>query len=76
MRQNQGSMTRESDERYLEILHLSDSGLTARQIAGRVGGTKSAIIGALNRIWNEPDKCACVKPENRNGGQPQKWWSK
>lgn len=41
---------RERDEQDLEMLRLIDKGLTRKQTAARLGLTKCAVIGRIDRI--------------------------
>lgn len=71
--------TRRDDLRDLQILHMLEverAGGTA--VAARFGMTRSAVQGLAYRMntaaTREP--CACVRPENRDGGMPARWWAK
>lgn len=33
------------------------------------------LQGALSRFRVDPEPCACVKPENQDGGMPARWWA-
>ena len=68
-------ITRASDERMLEVLHLSEGGMGCTTIGRRLGLTKNAVVGIVNRIRHEPDRCECVRAENKSGGMPVKWWA-
>lgn len=73
-----GYLTRQDDEALLTILDLSaHEGLSASQIARRIGSTKNAVIGALNRIAKEADKVPdrCRRKANKDGGMPRRWWA-
>lgn len=66
---------RARDERLLLILHLRDAGWTSRQIADHVGMTSSGVRGIVSNVLRAGAACACLKPENRDGGMPTMWWS-
>lgn len=67
--------TREEDILCLNILHLTENeGLSARQAAEKLGTTKSAVLGFVNRVRNAQEPCECTKPENKDGGMPERWW--
>ncbi len=70
--------SRLDDEVALQILHLRDTtDLTAEHIGRRVGKTRSAVLGIVKRIRDEPiAPCECLRPENRDGGMPPRWWSR
>lgn len=73
-----------TDEEILHALDLRASGLGATLIARKMSRetreriTKGQIIGILNRVDKDDQKhpCACVKPENKTGGMPEKWWAR
>lgn len=71
-------MTREDDERALEILDLWDSGdMRGADLRERFGMSNGSIQGLVLRCLKTPDRehrCACQKPENKNGGMPRGWW--
>jgi hypothetical protein len=64
------------DDRILVALDLQAQGLSASLIAARLGVTRSAVLGILHRVRVETDAvpCACVKPENKDGGMQAGWW--
>jgi hypothetical protein len=67
-----------TDAELLRVLHLNEvDGLSCVQIAQRFGVTRNAIVGITNRIRADmrkvPDRA--VKPENRDGGMPARWWA-
>lgn len=69
------SSTRSDDLRVLTMLDLRDGvGLNRAMIGERFGMSKSAVAGALYRIDIAEQPCACVKPENKDGGMPRGWW--
>ncbi|MBU3262086.1 hypothetical protein KPG71_18855 [Roseovarius sp. PS-C2] len=70
--------TRQDDIRLLNILHMKDvEGMTCAAIGECMGGSKSSIIGAVNRVNKDADKhgCKCRKKANRDGGMKPKWWA-
>lgn len=67
--------TRESDERILRMLDLRDGELlTGLQIAERFRTSRSAVLAAMNRVDHAELPCACMKPENKDGGMARGWW--
>lgn len=65
------------DEMCLRALHAVDvEGVSRAVVARRMGVSRSAVIGILHRINAETDAVLekCKKPENRDGGMPDKWW--
>lgn len=68
--------TRADDEALLAMLDLRDGeGMSARQIAARVGKTRSAVCGAFARVKNEEvTECRCERPDNRDGAMGRGWW--
>lgn len=68
-------MTEWTDEMILSALHLRDQeGLSAEQIGGRFGASRSAVCGVFKRIADAELPCECERPENRDGGMPAGWW--
>jgi transcriptional regulator len=70
--------TRDEDIQVLEILYLRECcGWTAASVAHELGTTRNADIGHTNRIRTEHEQvaCTCVKPENKDGGMPERWWA-
>lgn len=68
-----------SDQQVLTMLDLRDyEHFTAAQIGHRVARTRMSVIGAMHRVKADDSKqeCLCVKPENKDGGMPRKWWRK
>lgn len=66
-----------SDERILEALDLRWEGLSASEIARRLGGvTRNAVLGKFYCIDHDSARVPdlCVKPENRDGGMGRGWW--
>lgn len=69
-----------SDVDTLKVLHLSEvEQLPASVIGKRYGVTKSAILGLMNRVrtdlrLTEHGPEVAVRPENRDGGMPLRWW--
>lgn len=67
---------RSADERLLQILHDYDvEGQTQAEIARRLDMTRGGIAGQLQRIAAAELPCECIKPENRKGGMPVRWWA-
>lgn len=73
---HRGTPTRAMDEEILKMLDLrANDGLSAAKIGARFGLSKNAVVGKLHRVKTEEiHDCACVKPENRDGGMPRWWW--
>lgn len=69
----------------IEILELLDAherlGLSGGALRAHMRAatgepwSKGRVVGALNRVYNSELTCACVKPDNRNGGMPERWWA-
>ncbi|WP_439137504.1 hypothetical protein [Roseicyclus sp.] len=72
-----GNPTRADDERLLRIIDARIKGhISGPEIRKRYGITNSALSGIMNRYRASEAECpcACVKPENRAGGMPDRWW--
>lgn len=68
--------TRADDERLLTMLDLRDhDGLTSTQQSQRFRTSRGSVIGAFRRVDKSDLPCACVKPENRDGGMRRRWWA-
>lgn len=75
-------LKRLDDLDLLELLHAVDhlglrgEGLRAhlRRVTGGIWGN-GRVQGALARLRASALPCACVKPENRDGGMPARWWA-
>lgn len=68
-----------TDEQLLTMLDLRDGeGLTGLEIAARMGSSRSAVLGAMNRIdkVHAEIPCTATRPENRDGGMPRGWWKR
>lgn len=67
-----------SDAEMLEALDLrAHEGLTAAQIAARLGKTRGAVIGILNRIDNETNAHdGRGRAGIGNGTMARFWWRK
>lgn len=69
--------TRAEDEALLNLLYLREfDGMGMKEIGERVGMSKNAVIGQINRVMKDMVPCECRKPENRDGGMPNRWWKK
>ncbi len=69
---------RDDDLRILEILDLREgAGLPVKEVAHRLGVTKGAVCGVINRINRAADAvpCRCRRKVNRDGGMPRRWWA-
>ena len=71
--------TREEDMRVLELLYEAKK-TNATKAAEKLGTTRSAIQGYLTRTHvrrpeTAPWPCECNKPENQDGGMPERWWA-
>lgn len=69
---------RAQDLRDLLMLHLLENeGYSAAELAPRFGTSRAAIEGFRNRTSTFVRRmgCACEKPENRDGGMPERWWA-
>lgn len=70
-----------TDEETLQVLDLRDEGKSALEIAQlmaqQIGRpvTRNQIVGMWRRTGAQSE-CACVKPENRDGGMPRRWWAR
>ena len=70
--------TRQDDLRMLEILDMREcAGMPVKEIAARLGMSKGAVCGAINRIGKAADAvpCRCRRKANRDGGMPRRWWA-
>lgn len=79
-----GILTREDDLRLLEALYLRENlGLPYDQVAPHIptrAGTPMSprgIMGMINRVRRAAamHPCLCRRPENRDGGMPERWWA-
>lgn len=67
-----------SDSEILEALDLHErQGLSFDAVAQRMGRSRGAVAGIVGRVSGaadaEPD--LAVKPANRDGGMPARWWA-
>ena len=74
-------MAKLSDRIMLEILDRHERlGLTLEIAGAPFRMTRSAVSGVVSRVridTNASDRVQlAVKPENRDGGMPEKWWTK
>ena len=78
-----GILTRADDLRLLEALDLRERlGMTFADVAMRMPRrdgyrmSRGGVIGILSRVVraHEAIPCNCVKPDNRDGGMPERWW--
>lgn len=70
-------MDHRTDREMLETLDLHErQGLSAAQVAARVGRSRSAVLGLVKRINDAADAVPdrALRPENRDGGMPARWW--
>lgn len=74
--------SREDDRVVLELLDLrwrvGLRGGALREAMARITGdawSNGRLQGALSRYRVEPGACSCLKPENRDGGMPVRWWA-
>lgn len=66
-----------TDERLLRALHPCDhERMTMAAIGQALGVSRSSVCGALKRIRDDEQPCACVKPQNRDGGMRPLWWKR
>lgn len=68
-----------TDEQVLQMLDMADGdGMTAAEIALRMGTSRSAICGILFRVRSElaesEQGSRVTRPENRDGALPRGWW--
>lgn len=71
--------SRADDLELLNILDLHErQGLTAAQVAERMGGSRSSILGKVHRVRCDADATPChaARPENQDGGMPERWWAR
>ena len=69
--------TKWTDEETLDILDRHErQGQTGPAIAKHYGTSKSAIMGLIHRVRREEQPCKCRKPENKDGGMPERWWAR
>lgn len=57
-----------TDADLLQILELRDSGLSFRQIAKRIGGSRNSVLGIYHRIQRQ------TEPSKHDGTMPYGWW--
>lgn len=70
------NFTRKDDLRLLKILHLKDNeGLTNQQIASRFRVSVGSIAGQVGQVKSAVLPCICGKPQNMDGGMPERWWA-
>ncbi|MCA0851407.1 hypothetical protein [Salipiger thiooxidans] len=80
--------SRSEDERLLKLLHYRDNeGMSLAAAAKMVGMSRGAAIGQAYRVREREREfeedcarrgvpvCACLKPENCDGGMPARWWN-
>ena len=67
--------TREDDMRLLNILDMKIKGqVHPVDLRKKFGLTNSALSGIMNRYRQSEEPCACVRPENKDGGMQDRWW--
>ena len=69
--------SRGDDLFLLELLACRDHDeLSAAQIGKMMGKSRSAVLGIFHRQRDgDIVACACVKPDNKDGGMPARWWA-
>lgn len=67
--------TREEDLYVLNILDMYDR-YSSPKIAKKLGMTKNTVLGKIYRVRKVEQPCRCIKPENKDGGMPNRWWEK
>ena len=71
-----------TDVQILEVLDLQADGYSTSRIAKamavhwKIKFSKNQIIGLTSRIRKDRGVCVCVKPANKDGGMPDRWWTK
>ncbi|MEI4470942.1 hypothetical protein [Frigidibacter sp. MR17.24] len=65
-----------TDQQLLQMLEWREDGASMQAIGNRLGRSRNAVIGALNRLRADDQPCLCRKPENRDGGMPRRWWAR
>lgn len=60
-----------NDAELLDVLDRYARGHRTTSIARAYGMSRNAVLGLMMRT-RAP--CACVKPENQDGGMPEGWW--
>lgn len=77
-----GAFLNRPDSRAGDELMLEDHDLLATLKSGEVqrrfGLTPGQVAGFRSRYLRGEGKqgrCACTKPENRDGGMPARWWA-
>lgn len=68
-----------TDAQLLLMMDLHEcEGLSFQAVADRLGTSKGAIAGAFTRIKRDlaasESGAAPLRPENRDGSQPRRWW--
>ncbi|OWU80445.1 hypothetical protein [Phaeobacter sp. 22II1-1F12B] len=66
--------TREDDLRALHVIDLRTKGQLTTQLRKDMALTNSSIQGMMKRYRDSDLPCLCEKPENQNGGMPDRWW--
>lgn len=61
-----------TDFEMLAVLDLREFGMTGDRIAKRFGVSRGAILGMLNRIDRDTDRC--FPPCDREGTLAPDWW--
>lgn len=61
-----------TDEELLTALHLAENeGMSARDIATRLGRSRNGLIGAMYRVKRSVEPCP-----KHDGTMPPQWWKK
>ena len=64
-----------TDAMILQALDMHErQGPAADLVGQRFGVSRSAVLGLIKRIRDADVPCGCVRPENRDGGMPARWW--
>ena len=63
-----------TDREILYVLDMLDLGFSMAEIGVKIGRTKNAVIGMVNRVRNLTD--ASDPDRNKNGTMPVRWWAK
>ncbi|WP_026756688.1 hypothetical protein [Sediminimonas qiaohouensis] len=76
--------SRSDDLELLEILDMHEArGMSMREIAKLLSArqrrlvTRNSVLGRVHRVRKDMEKhqCRATRPENRDGGMPERWWA-